>query len=63
MQGVNADKNNIVVLVSQFNDLLYFSVDLGMYQSPETTYTVIHMYDVVADFYLVELFQGKSQFP
>lgn len=34
-----------------------------MYQSPETTYTVIYMHDVVADFYLVELFQGKSQFP
>ena len=63
VQGVNTDKNNIVVLVSQFNDLLHFSVDFGMYQSPETTYTVIHMHDVVADFYLVELFQGKSQFP
>ena len=59
VEGVDAYKNNIVVLINQFNGLLDASVHLCTYQSAELPHTVIDVYDIVAAGKLVKLLKRK----
>ena len=59
VQGVDAYKNNIVILINQFNGLLNASVHLCTYQSAELAHTVIDVYDIVAAGKLVKLLKRE----
>ena len=63
MQGMDADEYNIVILINQFDGLLRLTVHLGAYQSPELSYAMVDMYDIIPLRELVQLLERRVIFP
>ena len=60
MQGMDADEYNIVILINQFDGLLHLTVHLGAYQSPELSYAMVDMYDIIPLRELVQFLERKG---
>ena len=48
MERMDADKDDVIMLVDQFNRLLDLTVHLCTHQTSELTDTVVNMHDVIA---------------
>ena len=62
MQRVDADEDNIVVLIDQLDRFLYLSVHFGAYQAAELSDAMIDMHDIIACRELVQLLQRQRDF-
>ena len=47
MQGMNANKYRIIILIDKLDDLLHFTVHLHTHQSSELTYTMVYMHNII----------------
>ena len=54
---MDADEDDIVILIDQFDGLLHLTVHLGAYQSSELSYAMIDMYDIIPLRELVQLLE------
>ena len=57
---MDADEYNIVILINQFDGLLHLTVHLGAYQSPELSYAMVDMYDIIPLRELVQFLELKG---
>ena len=55
VEGVDGDKDDVVVLIEELDHLLRTTVDVGLDQAGEFPDAVVDMHYIVADFDLVEL--------
>ena len=61
MEGVDADEDDVVVLVDQLDCFLHLAVHFGADQSAELSDAVVDVDDVVAGRELVQLFQREGE--
>ena len=60
MQGVDADEDNVVILVYQLDSLLRLPVHLGAHQAAELSDAVVDMHHIVAYGELVQFLQREG---
>src|SRR5574344_788448 len=54
------NKDNVIVLIDKFYNLLSTVSVRNSYKSSETSYSMVNMYHIITYFELVQLFQSKS---
>ncbi len=55
MERMDADEQDVVVLVEQFDHLLFLPVDIHLDQSCESSHAMVDVHDVIARFEVLQL--------